>query len=91
MLRSAPDAALVEGVAHSGMPIRLRLYIEADGAVSDVELQFAQIEDEPAAQRLADMFRATGFLPGRLSGHDVASYLDIEIDSLPRTLGVRVD
>jgi hypothetical protein len=91
MPRSAPDASVVEGVAHSGMPIRLRLYIDADGTVSDIELQFAQVEDEPAAQRLADMFRATGFLPGRLNGRDVASFLDVEIDALPQALSARAD
>ncbi len=91
MPRSAPDATLVEGVAHSGMPIRLRLFIEADGTVSDIELQFAQAEDEPAAQRLAEMFRATGFLPGRLNGRDVASFLDIEIDALPQSPRLRAD
>jgi hypothetical protein len=91
MPRSAPDAAMVEDVGHSGMPIRLRLYVEADGTVSDIELQFALDEDEPAAQALADMFRATGFLPGRLHGRDVASYLDVEIDSLPKSQRIRLD
>jgi hypothetical protein len=91
LARSAPDASLVEGVAHSGVPIRLRLYIEADGSVSSVEVRFVHPEDQQAAERLAAMFTATGFLPGRLHGRDVASFIDIEVASLPRPLSAGLD
>jgi hypothetical protein len=91
LTRSAPDTSVVEGATHSGAPIRLRLYIEADGSVSNVEVEFVHPDDEQAAERLAAMFKATAFLPGRLHGRDVASFIDIEVASMPSALSARPD
>lgn len=78
--RSSPDPAMLDGIAPSGLPIRLRLYIAADGAVTQVEALFAAEQDEPVVERLREMFRATGFMPASRHGQEVASYQDIDVE-----------
>lgn len=77
--RSAPDESLIVGVPHSGLPMRLRLFIEADGRVSSVEVLDAQPLDVIALERLAEMFSRTAFVPGRREDRDVASFIDVEV------------
>lgn len=79
MPRSAPDERFVDEVHRSGLPIRVRLFVEADGSVSSADVLSLVPGDEEAAQSVVAMFRDTAFIPGRLGGRDVASYLDIEI------------
>jgi hypothetical protein len=86
--RSAPDALYVQNEFHSGLPIRLRLYIERDGNVSSTELISASDDDQATARQVMAMFQATGFVPGRREGRDVAAFFDIEIvlDAVPAEL-----
>jgi hypothetical protein len=77
--RSAPDESLIVGVPHSGLPMRLRLFIEADGRVSSVEVLDAQPLDVIALEHLARMFSRTAFVPGRREDRDVASFIDVEV------------
>lgn len=77
--KSAPDSTPLAGVPNSGLPIRLRLFVDARGAVAKVEVLQASQFDAEAVARLKDVFLATGFVPGRSNGVDVASYLDIEL------------
>lgn len=79
MPKSAPDSASLAGVASSGLPIRLRLFVDARGVVAKVEVLHANEFDAEAVARLKEVFRATGFIPGRFNGVDVASYMDIEL------------
>jgi hypothetical protein len=79
MPKSSPDERHVEGVHKSGLPIRVRLFVEADGSVSSAEVLSNAPGDEDAARSVAVMFRDTSFIPGRLADRDVASYLDVEI------------
>lgn len=79
MPRSAPDESLIEDVRKSGLPIRVRVFVEADGRVSSVDVLSAAMGDEDAALGVAAMFRDTAFIPGRMAGRDVASFIDIEI------------
>lgn len=76
---SAPDETLLEAVAATGMPVRLRLYIETDGRVSTVQVLAASEFDREAAARMQQMFLATAFMPGRVDGRDVASFMDVEV------------
>ncbi|WP_140629044.1 hypothetical protein [Methylibium rhizosphaerae] len=78
--RSSPDPAMLDGTAPSGLPIRLRLYISPDGAVTQVVALFAAEQDEPVVERLREMFQATGFMPASRHGREVASYQDIDVD-----------
>jgi hypothetical protein len=91
MPRSSPDEAQVESVTHSGLPIRVRLFVEADGRVSEANVLSHTPGDEDAALRVATMFQQTAFIPGRLAGRDVASFIDIEVvlePNLPVTVPV---
>ncbi len=79
MPRSAPDEQYVEHVHHSGLPIQVRLYIDASGGVTEASLLGAAPGDEEAAEQVMAMFRGTAFSPGRLQGREVASFIDIEL------------
>jgi hypothetical protein len=79
MPRSSPDDSRLEGSHRSGLPMRMRLFVDADGEVSRVDVLSSAPGDEETAQRVATMFRETAFTPGRLDGQDVASFIDIEI------------
>jgi hypothetical protein len=76
--RSAPDMAMLEGLPWSGLPTRLRLFIDSQGTVVDARALASREADEVVA-RLCQMFLATGFTPGRVNGEPVPSYKDIEI------------
>ncbi|HWX01092.1 hypothetical protein [Collimonas sp.] len=75
---SAPDPDLLTGVVVSGLPIRVRLYIDASGMVVGVEHLQALADDWPALERIERMLRGTSFMPARLAGSDVNSYQDLE-------------
>lgn len=73
----------------SGLPIRLRIYISAEGEVTAVDVLFASEEDQPVVQRLREMFLATAFIAAKRNGEEVPSYKDIDVDFsdvLPPTL-----
>jgi len=78
--RSEPDVSRLSGVKASGLPMRVRIFIDATGTVRDVEVIQADILDEEATDRVRDMFLATAFLPGKRESSAVASYMDIELD-----------
>jgi hypothetical protein len=76
--RSAPDIAFLAGLPWSGMPLRLRLFIDAQGEVVDTQvLQSAEADD--VVDRVRRMFLATGFTAGVQDGHIVPSYKDVEV------------
>jgi hypothetical protein len=75
---SAPDPDLLADVAVSGLPIRLRLYIDASGVVTGVDTLQALADDQQALERIERMLRGTRFMPARLGGTDVNSYQDLE-------------
>jgi hypothetical protein len=76
--RSAPDTTLLEGLQWSGVPMRLRIFVDAAGTVVDViVLQSADADD--VVQSVRRMFLATGFIAARVNGLDVPSYKDVEI------------
>ena len=77
--RSEPDATRLLGAVASGLPIRLRLYIDELGVVANIELLQASEQDDDVVERVKKMFYDTRFLAGRRAGIDVASYMDIEI------------
>lgn len=79
MPRSAPNEAYVESAHKSGLPIRVRLFVEEDGVISTVEVLSVAPGDEEAAAQVISMFRDTAFSPGRRGGRDVASFMDIEV------------
>ena len=79
--RSEPDAAKLQGAVISGLPIRLRLYIDAVGAVAHIEVLQASDQDADVVDRMKEMFYDTQFLAGKRAGTEVAAYMDIEVDA----------
>ena len=61
------------------IPIRLRLYIDAFGKVTNIDTLSVDINNEPLVESLKNMFYATSFIAGNRRGNDVASYVDIEV------------
>ncbi len=76
--RSAPDLSMLDGLTWSGLPIRLRLFIDTQGSVLDAQV-LASAEAPEVVERVRKMFLATGFTQGTIRGEPVASYKDIEI------------
>ena len=76
---SEPDIASIQTNASSGLPVRLRLYVDRRGQVVEVVTLVASDADAAFVAALERMFRATAFLPGQRAGVDVASYMDIEL------------
>lgn len=75
----SPDISSLSGLSWSGLPIRLRLFVDASGRCVDVQFLRAS-EDAGTLERLRQMFLATHFLPARRGGADVDAYRDIELD-----------
>jgi hypothetical protein len=76
--RSAPDLQRLSGLRFSGLPIRLRLFIDALGHVVEVKVLAAQ-EDDDTLAAVVGTFSSTAFVPGRMAGMPVASFTDIEL------------
>jgi hypothetical protein len=76
--RSAPDMARLAGLPWSGMPLRIRLFIDAQGAVVDTQV-LQSSEAEVVVEHVRRMFLATGFTAGMQGGRPVPSYKDIEL------------
>ena len=76
--RSAPDTTLLEGLHWSGLPMRLRLFVDGAGTVVEVAVLQSADADE-VVERVRQMFLSTGFIAARANGLDVPSYKDVEI------------
>jgi hypothetical protein len=76
--RSAPDITLLSGLTWSGLPLRMRLFIDDEGAVVDAQV-LRSAESDDVVERVRRMFLATGFTAGVQGGRPVPSYKDIEM------------
>jgi len=77
--RSSPDVSTLNGLTWSGLPLRLRLFIDAEGRVTDVQA-LASAEQPDVLEKVRQMFLATGFTMGTENGRPVSSFKDIEVD-----------
>lgn len=77
--RSAPDESRLAGIAATGLPVRLRIFIESDGVVSQVQVLHVAQADEDFARAVQEVVLATAYVPGRRAGTDVAAYIDVEV------------
>lgn len=77
---SEPAYHILDGVQSSGRPIRLRLFIDANGNLKEIRVIHAEDGDSAAVTRIRAMFFTTAFLPGRRNGKDTASYIDVDIN-----------
>ncbi|MDR3429819.1 hypothetical protein [Silvimonas sp.] len=89
--RSAPNliSAAQRALQGSGKPIRIRVYILESGMVYRVSILQHDERDQDAADLIADALKRTGFVPGRLNGHDVATYMELEFKTGPNISGPR--
>jgi len=76
--RSAPDISALAGIAWSGLPLRVRLFIDAAGTVVDVQV-LQSAEQDALVEGVRRMFLATGFTAGIENGKPVPCYKDIEL------------
>lgn len=79
---SAPDPALLAELASerfSGLPMHLRLHIDAHGQLAALDAVQIEPIDEIALPALQRMFAATRFLPARRAGQDVPGVLEIAL------------
>lgn len=78
-----PDPGDDPGLAtlpFSGQPLRLRLYIDAQGRVEQVEpVDVDPFDADTLLPRLQAMFLRTAYVPGLRDGREVASVSEIEI------------
>ncbi|MPS47615.1 MAG: hypothetical protein E2592_01285 [Methylobacillus sp.] len=71
------DISMMNGW-YSGLPIRLRLYIDSDGRVREV-VQFSdRPEEKEFIAQLTQLLSHMRFIPAKINGHDVNSYQDVE-------------
>lgn len=76
--RSAPDLEQLQGLTFSGLPIRLRLVIDAMGLVRDV-IVLSSSEAPEVTEAVSQVLSHTAFVPARRDAVDVASEMDIEL------------
>lgn len=76
---TAPDLAPLLAQGAPTGPIALRLHIDADGRVAQVEVTDARPEDAEFAERLAELLRRTPHIPARRDGQDVASTKNVRL------------
>lgn len=80
---SAPDERVLTDSVSTGLPLTIRLLIDAQGQVRAVLPQDVHPDDQRFFERLQAMFLATSFLPGRQDGRNVPTRLDLVIQSTP--------
>jgi hypothetical protein len=80
---TAPDFRPVLHLPNSGAPIRLRLYISAQGQVQQVQVLDCAAADTAFAQQIAAVLQATPHVPARRQGQDVASVKTVELGFSP--------
>jgi hypothetical protein len=77
--RSAPDLSRLSDLPWSGLPLRLRLFIDAEGVVVDI-LVLQSAEAQEVVERVREMFLATSFTAGTENGRAVPCFKDIELN-----------
>jgi len=77
--RSAPDLSMLSDLPWSGLPLRLRLFIDSNGVVIDI-LVLQSAEGQEVLERVRKMFLATSFIAGTENGKPVPSYKDVELN-----------
>jgi hypothetical protein len=75
---SEPDAGILAHLHASGLPLRLRIFVDARGAVVAIEPLSVHPDDAEAFDGIAQMLRQTGFTPAMWRGRAVGSFRDVE-------------
>lgn len=77
------DQSMLANEVSSGLPITLRLYINAYGRVVKVEKIAILDQDAPFAEKLANLLYEVRFLPAKRESLDVDSYQDLQLSFNP--------
>jgi hypothetical protein len=77
------DQSLLANEASSGLPIKLRLFINAFGRVVKVDPIAVLDQDALFAEKLASLLYEVRFLPAKREGLDVNSYQDLQLSFNP--------
>lgn len=79
------DQSMLANKVSSGLPIKLRLYINASGRVVKVDKIAVLDQDALFAENLAKLLYEVRFLPAKREGLDVDSYQDLQLSFNPIT------
>ena len=77
------DQSMLPTVGSSGLPIKLRIYINAYGRVVKVEPIAVLDQDITFVEKLAELLYEIRFLPAKREGLDVDSYQDLLLSFNP--------
>lgn len=77
---SEPDWSRLDGVSASGLPLRLRVLVNAHGDVDAVWAEQASPDDSALVERLQAAWLATRYIPGRQAGTDVPAAIELLIE-----------
>lgn len=80
------DQSMLAEDESSGLPIKLRLYINAYGRVVKVEPIAVLDQDTSFAEKIASLLYEVRFLPAKRKGLDVDSYQDLQLSFNPITI-----
>lgn len=72
------NLSMFKNVFVSGLPVCLRLYINASGRVVEIKRKSVLEQDEEMVSRLEKLLYQMTFIPAKNHGVDVDSYQDIE-------------
>lgn len=73
------DQSMLGNTYISGLPIKLRIYVNAFGNVTKVEQLAVMEQDQELAKKLEYLLFNTKFLAAKKDGFDVSSYQDMEL------------
>ncbi len=77
------DQSMLANEGSSGLPIKLRLYINSLGRVVKVEPIAVLVQDALFAEKLGSLLYEVRFLPAKREGLDVNSYQDLQLSFNP--------
>ena len=73
------DISMVSDIERSGLPIKLRIYINVFGKIDNIERLSNALQDEEFLNRIEFLLKETAFLPAKKDGVNVDFVQDIEL------------
>lgn len=73
------DVSMVSDIERTGLPIKLRIYINVSGRIDKIERLSNSEQDEEFLTRIEFLLKETAFLPAKKNGANVDFVQDIEL------------
>ena len=70
---------MVSDIERTGLPIKLRIYINVSGRIDKIERLSNSEQDEEFLTRIEFLLKETAFLPAKKNGANVDFVQDIEL------------